>query len=1011
MTPLRLTLHAIGPYPGHQEVDFEALAQEGLFLIHGPTGAGKTFLLDAITFALYGDVPGDRSVTSIRSQFADPHAEPRVALEFTAQGQVWLVERVPQHERAKSRGHGTTEKASHAQLSRRVDGQWQPWATGVRDVKEQIRQLIGLTASQFAQVILLPQGRFEQVLRANSDDRETLLTTLFDTQLYEQVAEHLDRRAKAARAELGTLEDQLTHLRQQAWARWHEVTDHPIDPAADVDEAPVDHAALEQLAEALHRRAHEAQLVAQRAERRAATAAKVHDEREQAAQRWQRRAQLRAERAELHADAPAFERLRVELDRARAAEQLRPQLTDAHAAASQAHDAAERAAAATHQVHASRNASPVPLPPALRQLTLSTDTPPDVEQVAAARDAVLGRLGELRSLQDVARRASELTAQADEAALVATSHQQRAAAAERALAELAEQAEQHAERAEAGRVAAARLDGLSTAAATARRRAEAAADLHQQLRSVALAEQQHLNADRALQDLRAQWNDQREAYLAGIAAELAGQLHDHEACPVCGSHDHPAPADPSAQQVTRDQLDRAEADVERARAGERHAAEQLGRARQELARLVEAAGGEDVDATALTRAAEQAETQLHRAAAVVSAAEGADAALAQLDARRATLLEQLGAEHDQATSATSRSHELREQSSVCHAQLDAELGEGVRLSDAVRSVERVADRLDQLQQALLESAAARDRLLDAERRRDQAVAASPFDHLDQVETALRSTGELDRLAERLERHRAAIQRADALLASPELVELPDDAPDTESSLTRLTVASELATATAKHHALLGAADQAVRSWTTKHRQLLDAAGDQRRTAEQLSELADHCMGRRGDKVSLQRWVLASYLSEICDLANRRLATMTSGRYQLSVMRGPARGGAKSGLDLAVHDAFTGEQRPVQTLSGGETFQASLALALAVAESVQAHAGGVRLDALFIDEGFGSLDPDSLELAMDELDRLRAGGRMVGLISHVGAMRERIRWGIQVHPSASGSTLHIGEIPN
>jgi exonuclease SbcC len=169
------------------------------------------------------------------------------------------------------------------------------------------------------------------------------------------------------------------------------------------------------------------------------------------------------------------------------------------------------------------------------------------------------------------------------------------------------------------------------------------------------------------------------------------------------------------------------------------------------------------------------------------------------------------------------------------------------------------------------------------------------------------------------------------------------------------------------------------------------------------------MGRRGDRVSLQRWVLASYLSEICDIANQRLRAMSSGRYALSVQTHANRRAGKAGLDLAVHDAFTGEQRPVQSLSGGETFQASLALALAVAESVQAHAGGVRLDALFIDEGFGSLDPDALELAMDELDRLRAGGRMVGLISHVGALRERIHTGIEVRPGNAGSTLRVGEL--
>ena len=169
------------------------------------------------------------------------------------------------------------------------------------------------------------------------------------------------------------------------------------------------------------------------------------------------------------------------------------------------------------------------------------------------------------------------------------------------------------------------------------------------------------------------------------------------------------------------------------------------------------------------------------------------------------------------------------------------------------------------------------------------------------------------------------------------------------------------------------------------------------------------MGRRGDKVSLQRWVLASYLEDICSVANVRLQAMSSGRYTLRVHRERALRNAKSGLDLRVHDAFTGEEREVQSLSGGETFQASLALALAVAETVQAHAGGIRLDALFVDEGFGSLDADALDLAMDELDTLRAGGRMIGVISHVGGLRERIRVGIEVTTGTRGSSLRVGEL--
>jgi exonuclease SbcC len=637
------------------------------------------------------------------------------------------------------------------------------------------------------------------------------------------------------------------------------------------------------------------------------------------------------------------------------------------------------------------------------------DDPHAPARVGAARDATIEQLTSLRALDQVARSATELTTQADDAALTSTSHAQRAAALAAELATIDRELDDLQATAEAAQVAAARMDGLREAAAAARERSEASTDLRQQVELVAQLEQRHLRADRALQDLRSQLNDQREAYLAGIAAELAGQLHDDTGCPVCGSLDHPAPADPRAQTVTRAQVDAADASVERARSAERLAADELLGARSEVQRLVEIVGGEDADPVELTQAAVLAETELHRTAALVTRADGMTDALAQLDGRRA----QLRADHQQAESAAAveanRSHDLRAQAAACTEQIEQQLGHGVRLIDAERAVERLADRLGQVLAALGAMAVAHDRAVEAGRRRELAVAASPFTDVGAVESALLPAAECDRLALAVDQHRNEVARVATLLASPEMADLPDEPPDTESSLARLTIASELATATAKHQALLDAAETAVTAWADQHRQLAAETATQQERAQLLSELADHCMGRRGDKVSLQRWVLASYLSEICDLANQRLGAMTSGRYSLLVQRGRAKANAKSGLDLAVHDAFTGEERPVQSLSGGETFQASLALALAVAESVQAHAGGVRLDALFIDEGFGSLDPDALELAMDELDRLRAGGRMVGLISHVGALRERIRFGIEVQPGNGGSRLRVGEL--
>lgn len=1006
MRSRRLTLQAIGPYAGREVVDFDALADDGLFLIHGPTGAGKTFLLDAITFALFGEVPGDRSVATMRSQFAAPTAEPKVELEFSAQGHDWLLERVPPHEREKSRGTGTTEKPGHAQLSRRVDGEWTAAASGIRDVKEKVRELVGLSASQFSQVILLPQGRFEKVLRAGSEERELLLKTLFDTQLYEQIAEHLDRRARTARDELGDLEDRLGELRARAHGRWSEVTD-------DESPEPTDQEGLDQLNQALAQRAHEARLVATRAARRAKVAAEVHETREQAAERWQRRGELTARAAELAQRNDQVQALADELDRAVAAEALRPDLAAVLAAGAGVDQAHRALADAIDQVHASRSHCPVALPVQVAALELDADAlsldPSAPGRVNSARDATVERLAHLRSLDDVARAAAQHTDQADDAAVDATAHRQKAEAAAAELDELHLRTAALQQQLDAAQVARARLDGLRDRAEQSRRQADAATELLGQQQRITELQAAHLRADGALQDLRSHLNDQREAYLAGIAAELAGQLRDDAGCPVCGSLEHPDPADPLELTVTRAQLDATEAAVEAARRDERAAADALGAARAEADALRSIAGSDTPDPVALHDAADATRSELVRCTQLLEDTDELAAQLPSLLAHAEVLATQRRDAEAAAAAATTRSHELRSRAAAGEQQLALALGEGVRLQDAVRSVERLADRLGALLDALGAHSVALDRHTEACRRRDDAVATSPFDSLAAVDAALLPDAERARLADRIDGHRRELDQVHTLLSAPELVDVPDDRPDTESSLTRLTLASELATATAKHQALLDAAESAVADWADQHRALTDQAADQRTRAQLLSELADHCTGRRGDKVSLQRWVLASYLSEICELANQRLRTMTSGRYTLHVLQGRTRGNAKSGLDLAVADSFTGEQRPVQSLSGGETFQASLALALAVAESVQAHAGGVHLDALFIDEGFGSLDPDALELAMDELDRLRAGGRMVGLISHVGALQERIRCGIQVRPGNGGSTLRVGEL--
>lgn len=241
------------------------------------------------------------------------------------------------------------------------------------------------------------------------------------------------------------------------------------------------------------------------------------------------------------------------------------------------------------------------------------------------------------------------------------------------------------------------------------------------------------------------------------------------------------------------------------------------------------------------------------------------------------------------------------------------------------------------------------------------------------------------------------------------IDAGQERPDTGAATDALSAAEAVAREANEHRTLAGAARDAIRDLAGEHRDLSQVHVRTLEDADTWTTVADRCNGRTPPKVSLQRWVLSAYLEEICVFANKRLGSMTGGRFRLSVHRDREWGGGKAGLGLRVHDTYTGQDREVSTLSGGETFQASLALALGVTDSVATHTGGVRLDTLFVDEGFGILDSEALQLAMNELDRLREGGRAVGLISHVGGLRERIRLGIEVHPSDRGSALRVGTV--
>jgi exonuclease SbcC len=1000
--PHRLSIEAFGPYADPVAIDFDELAAEGLFLIHGTTGAGKTFLLDALCFALYGEVSGDRSVKGLRSDHAPPGAVPRVSLEFSCGNARYRVERVPAHTAPKARGQGTTEKAPQAFLFRLGAGTpEQAVAAKTTEVTREVEHLVGLNAAQFRQVILLPQGRFAEALRAKAEEREALLKTLFDTVIYERAGWWLEEQARTARNLALEQAREQEVLRRRAADAWDPYAPEPPE-GVEAPPPPADQAGLEALVagiaavvqgtEAALGEAAASLLAAQTT--LAALAAQ--------ADRWDRRAASSAQLGALEAKQETVAEYRQKLELAERAETLRPSLV-AEAGARRALALVEQGLQEQLRAAIQARAGARALPPSVQGLDLVAL--PSAEALAAAGADLAARGAEVREL---ARKAEE-AAQAGGAA-AAAGQRAREAEAGRATAVAQQErlaAEQERELVLLAKARSARdqLEGLQRAAREADGRAVAAEAIAPARERQNGAEVARNGADREVNAAAAGLNELRRRQIEGMAARLAGGLAAGAPCPVCGSADHPTPARPSADAVDDGTIAAAERTLAAATQAAQAAAVALANAQAALGVVLEKAG-DGVDPLAARQAAGTA-AAAHQAAQ--SLAEGLPA-LEQQTTDREQQRQQLAKAIEAAATAIALENqagaEASQRQQTLAEQVARELGEGLEPGVVLRAF----GPLEAALQALVAGAGAHTRatseLEQAARRLAQELAASPFATAEDAAAALQEESWRLKLVERIAAYEAAVIEQRNLLAAPDLADLPEVRPDTVAAGEAVARLDGARTRAVERHSEARAAQREITRLTAEHRTGTTALAAKQERAERLSAVANRCQGKAAPYISLQRWVLSAYLADICGYANQRLTLMTSGRYQLRLTDEGGHGGRNAGLGLRVLDAYTGEEREVSSLSGGETFQASLALALGVADTVQAHAGGVPLEALFIDEGFGSLDPDNLQLAMDELDRLREGGRMIGLISHVSALRERIRGGIEVIAGDRGSTLRL-----
>lgn len=982
MRPIKLDMQAFGPYARQQVLDFSQLGQERLFLITGPTGAGKTTVFDAIVFALYGYASGEsRKPDSFKSHHANPEDLCRVDFTFSLRGNQYQVVRSPQQHLGVKRDGSPKIISERAELTF-PDGKV---LSGPIQVNREIQQLTGIDYKQFKQIVMLAQGEFRKLIEANSTDKQRIFSSIFATDFFGRVD-----------AELGARQQKLEYDMRQVLGQIERGIDALIrfghEGLQDRDAQFMDPRQLSQtVQELIDKQQGEITLLEEQL-------ARLEQEKNSLDIEKAQKGNEKIEEHEnlLHKLKKMTERLpSIDADKKRL-EQL---------------SAAKELLAQEEIINSAKNSI----------ASIDKELPSLMEQREAAASALEQTEKQRASLPDLElERTKAITTLAELTALTAVIRDK-----EQLQCQLAETQKHLREMRSREKSASLTMEYL-------RRRQEYQA----RRKSLALAEnlstvlEDQRQASRSYKSANIDYLENYRQFLDGQAALIAKDLAQGEPCPVCGSLHHPNPAVsgrqvPSEQKVgaLKEARDNLLLDIQRHR-----------QQAQQMARQLEDAGyplssdGLFIDQSPLTELRACLEREQAELAVLMDSLQNQGVRLA-MNYTEAEVAEKLTDIRNSITSLETRESAQLSRS----AELSAQLGEWQdpgALASRITSLQKQADTLSGTISGINDSYA--QAKSDCESLGSRIETAQSY-RKDQLRLFEDNRAQFrKRLAEygfsSYQAYRAVSEQADQYMALSEAVDsfLHEYM---ETKARRNALEKDIGGLTKKDLVLLRQRlleiNQTARALTDRKNLLQTAvSGASQRLAEIMelfseneslhreyaiaAKLYQTSHGNNPKRISLERYVLAAYFEDIIQIANIHFQRMSSGRYKLQRQAGRSKG-QTSGLDMEIVDAHTGTCRSVSTLSGGESFQASLALALGLADIVQIYAGGVSIETMFIDEGFGSLDSEALQTAVDTLISLQSSGRLVGIISHISDLSERIPAKLIVKHKADGSSaaFHLG----
>ncbi len=1017
MRPLRLVMQAFGPYPGRQTLDFRQLGDRTLFLIHGPTGAGKTSILDAISFALYGKPAGsERDPKRMRSDYADANTPTEVIFDFILHNQAYRVYRKPEHAAPRKRGLGKVVTKAEAWLAHLTEPDEYTKAkileTGAKAVTAKVEELLGFRSDQFSQVVMLPQGEFQRLLMANSRERQAILEVLFQTEWYSQVEQALKSKSDEIKTGIQKLSIEIGQVLVHA-------------DAESLDQLQTRHVNNKERHERVKDELAQLAVEEKRARDALETARQVID-------KFNRLAEAQADLEKIQSQSVGIASKRVQLDFATRAQKITPEqkilqsFSEELRKAERDRDAIRKS---LKDVKDSRDRLD-------KELRDRKSKEPEIEKAQQELGKIEGLSDQVVQYEAALRKRSEADREFSQASrdfAESTKALERGRSTEESLRAQREEAQKAAANVE---LLAHKLDKLDRDLKNINQIGKLKKEQEQiesQLRKdIAECSRLEAIAIKKKEELRAL----EETWIKGQSALLAQKLVEGQPCPVCGSLEHPQPArgvgyvpDEQELRANKEELDRIQLQLEQAREAknrqEKEKSGNLGRILALSETLAHIEGASDSD---LVLEKKTLTAGLKKAKAADEAIQKIDKQITELQASLKKIQEdrdlaqtQKEAAQEKLAAANAEAETLAKNIPERFRSVDALEKEKNRLSEKIKGMQETLKKAEEQLQKAEQQVASKEAELRAAEANCLEAARKLLNQRQVFEKSLREHGfrdaghfegskkseteisslkdEIDRFEKDLSSAQDRKQRAEndvAGIEKPDVKALEQVAEFKKKEHDNaLKESATLAKQLEQEEALIG-----------QYMNLQDQIEKLQRQFGIMEAISAAANGRNPLGITFQRFVLSTLLDDVLTAATQRFSIMSNGRFALNRLGERSDKRSPGGLDIEVYDAYTGIARPVNTLSGGEGFLASLSLALGLADVVQAYAGGIKLDAIFVDEGFGSLDPEALDLAFRALVDLQQSGRLVGVISHVPELKERIEARLEVVATRRGSSARF-----